>query len=182
MSAGQLPPNEIDWAYVMSFPWLRVNAALILGIVDPIPLPSPMSEDQAAWVREHAWTPALLAMDRDYPYGFHRWCDCQRGTCWNCLNNRCDICVHRQRGGPDIATTGPAVTDRRGFVIAMIVLRDTQRPCRWTCRCPCPKTGPAPTRPRKQRTTGQRAPQPSHRPAPVESPDAEPLFAIEVLD
>ncbi|HEY6117379.1 MAG TPA: DUF6248 family natural product biosynthesis protein, partial [Candidatus Dormibacteraeota bacterium] len=27
-----------------------------LGLVDPVPNPSPMSEEEGAWVREHVWT------------------------------------------------------------------------------------------------------------------------------
>lgn len=147
---------------------LRMIGAKILGILDPVPLPSPMSEDEGAWVRAHAWTDGLREIEARYPHGFHRWCSCQRGTCWNCLNDRCDICVHRQRGGPDVDEHEPSgsVTDARGYVVALIVLRDGQRPCRWMCRCPCPKTGPAPAPPRKARTLSTSRPAPVSEPAP----------------
>ena len=70
---------------------------------------------------------------------------CQHGTCWNCHAGRCDLCVHRQKRGPDICDGG-TVTDTHGYVVARIVYAPHQRPCRWVCRCPCPKTGPMPPR------------------------------------
>ncbi len=152
----------VDWERLAEVPLLRLHAALILGICDPVPMPSPMSEADGAWVREHAWTSALRKIDEPYPYGLYRWCLCQSGTCWNCLVGRCDLCVHRQQGGPDISGHGPArtITDSRGFVVAVFVLRDGERPCRWTCRCPCPKTGLVPDGPAavvgRSRLTGDR--------------------------
>lgn len=44
MSADLLPRPAVDWALIASKPVLRIHAALILGICDPIPMPSPMSE------------------------------------------------------------------------------------------------------------------------------------------
>lgn len=138
---------------------LRMHAALIMGITDPIPMPSPMPEAEGAWVRANAWTDALRAIEAAYPRGFYQWCSCQRGTCWNCLNGRCDICVHRQRGGPDIDDDAGWVTNGHGFVRGRVVHRKGQRPCRWTCRCACPKTGPAP-RGTAVRTPARRDPDP----------------------
>lgn len=126
--------GEVDWRHVLKSPWLRVNAAMILGICDPVLMPSPMSEEEGAWVREHAWTPGLRAIEDVYPYGIHRWCACQSGWCWNCLNKRCDICVHRQHA-PEADVDAGTITDRHGYVVALIVHLPHQKPCRWVCKC-----------------------------------------------
>ncbi|WP_455357189.1 DUF6248 family natural product biosynthesis protein [Streptomyces sp. SYSU K217416] len=42
--------------------------------------PSPMSEEEGAWVRANAWTKGLRRIEDD-PRGFHRWCSCERGIC-----------------------------------------------------------------------------------------------------
>src|SRR5690606_36601522 len=78
---------------------LNFQGALIMGIIDPVPNASPMPEEAGAWVREHVWPAHFQQEESRYPFGFHRWSMCERGTCWNCLNGRCDICVHRQKGG-----------------------------------------------------------------------------------
>ena len=132
--------GEVDWEHVSTTPLLRLHGALIMGIIDPVLMPSPMSEEEGAWVRQNAWTKWLREIEDVYPYGFHRWCDCQRGTCWNCLNKRCDICVHRQTPLKPEADAG-TITDRRGYVAARIVHRPEQRPCRWVCKCPCEQRG-----------------------------------------
>ncbi|GAA1614233.1 hypothetical protein GCM10009733_008030 [Nonomuraea maheshkhaliensis] len=139
-------PGDVDWEHVAKTPLLRFHAALILGIVDPTLMPSPMSEAQGEWVRQNAWTKALRAIENVYPYGIHRWCRCQAGTCWNCLSKRCAICVHRQHS-PKKDDAAGTVTDRRGFVIGVIVHLPHQKPCTWVCKCLCRQRGAIPSAP-----------------------------------
>ncbi|KUL73939.1 MULTISPECIES: DUF6248 family natural product biosynthesis protein [unclassified Streptomyces] len=126
---------------------LNFQAALIMGIIDPVPNASPMPEEAGAWVREHVWPEHIQQIERKYPHGFARWSMCERGTCWNCLNGRCDICVHRQRGGPDVDRNQDWVTNHQGIAVARLILRPDGEPCVWWCRCACLKDGPAPARP-----------------------------------
>jgi hypothetical protein len=171
--------DTIDWERLRALPSLCLHRTLLLGLADPIPMPSPMSEEEGAWVREHITPPARRLIDKGYPFGFDRWCYCQRGTCWNCLNRRCDLCVHRQQGGPDVADDAGAVTDSSGYMVARIVLRDDQKPCRWVCRCPCAKTGPAPDRPRRPRKNAH-TPEASPEALPPEAPAADQDALFEV--
>lgn len=135
--------GEVDWEHVAKTPLLRLHGALILGIVDPVLMTSQMSEREGRWVRENAWTDALRKIDDVYPYGFRRWCSCQSGTCWNCLNKRCDICVHRQNPPKADADAG-VITDQKGFIVARILNLPEQRPCRWVCKCTHKPTLPRP--------------------------------------
>ncbi|MDA5279875.1 DUF6248 family natural product biosynthesis protein [Streptomyces sp. Isolate_45] len=137
---------------------LTLHRALHLGIVDPVATkPSSgreMSEATAAWVRGTVW-PAYLRkgeeIDEGYPWGFTRWSQCERGTCWNCLNGRCDLCIHRQQGGPAVETVETdGVYFPDGRVVADLILRPDGGPCVWWCRCPCPKDGLAPEKPRRR--------------------------------
>ncbi len=93
---------------------LNFQGALIMGIIDPVPNASPMPEEAGAWVREHVWPEHFHKIERKYPHGFARWSMCERGTCWNCLSGRCDICVHRQKGGPDVDDNRDSVTNHQG--------------------------------------------------------------------
>ncbi|MGW2111943.1 DUF6248 family natural product biosynthesis protein, partial [Streptomyces sp. NPDC001948] len=74
---------------------LRLMGASIMGILDPVPssVPSPMTNDEAAWVRANAWTKGLRRIEDAYPRGFFRWCSCERGTCHPCA-------VRAPRGRP----------------------------------------------------------------------------------
>lgn len=139
---------------------LNFQAALIMGIIDPVPNSSPMPEDAGAWVREHAWPEHIQQIERKYPHGFARWSMCERGTCWNCLSGRCDICVHRQKGGPDVDSNQDWVTDHRGRNVARLIPRPGGEPCVWWCRCACPKDGPAPARRAKSKPAPPTAPEP----------------------
>ncbi|MFD9047776.1 DUF6248 family natural product biosynthesis protein [Streptomyces zaomyceticus] len=123
---------------------LNLQGALILGIVDPVPGASPMSEAEGAWVREEVWPAYLQASERKYPFGFARWATCERGTCWNCLYGRCDLCVHRQQGGPHVDDNTDWVRSTRGRCIAELILRPGGELCVWWCRCPCPNDGSTP--------------------------------------
>ncbi|MCX3059568.1 DUF6248 family natural product biosynthesis protein [Streptomyces beihaiensis] len=165
---------------------LNLHGALIMGIVDPVPNPSPMSEAEGAWVREHVWPEHFREIDRKYPFGFQRWSMCERGTCWNCLNHRCDLCVHRQEGGPAVDDNTDWVWAPGGFALARLIVRPGGEPCVWWCRCPCPKTGEAPAKPERRRTVPQPAQElPPPRPAPAvtrRAPDTHPaLFDVELM-
>ncbi|MBQ0953847.1 DUF6248 family natural product biosynthesis protein [Streptomyces sp. RK76] len=121
--------------------WLRYVGASIMGILDPIPaaLPSPMSDEEGAWVRANAWTTALRRIDTAYPHGFHRWCSCERGTCHPCRSGHHDQCI--SANGPRVDEDAGTMTDRDGFVVAVIRYRSGERRCRWNC--PCIHTAPA---------------------------------------
>lgn len=154
---------------------LNFQGALIMGIIDPVPNASPMPEEAGAWVREHVWPEHFQQIERKYPHGFARWSMCERGTCRNCLSGRCDLCVHRQKGGPDIDDNLGYVTNHRGRTVARLILRPGGEPCVWWCRCACPKDGPAPARP-----AAKTKPAPAARaeaPAPAPAPAATPVRA-----
>ncbi|QRV58731.1 hypothetical protein I6J40_34220 [Streptomyces californicus] len=51
---------------------LNFQAGLIMGIIDPVPNLSPMSEAEGEWVREQVWPAFLTDIDRKYPFGFWR--------------------------------------------------------------------------------------------------------------
>ncbi|WP_435109763.1 DUF6248 family natural product biosynthesis protein [Nocardiopsis synnemataformans] len=177
--------TEDEWAHVRRTPHLRLIGSLIMGIVDPVDLPSPldepMSEEDAAWVREHAWTPGLRAIERVYPWGFHRWCSCQRGTCWNCLNYRCDICVHRQLGGAQVDTGAGVITTGAGYVAGELLHHEKQAPCRWLCRCPCDKTSSADPAPEAAPPDSDPEPRRPARGRRAMPSTATPLFDLEDL-
>ncbi|MGW0297448.1 DUF6248 family natural product biosynthesis protein [Streptomyces anthocyanicus] len=118
--------------------WLRYVGASIMGILDPIPaaLPSPMSDEEGAWVRANAWTKALRRIDTAYPHGFHRWCSCERGTCHPCRSGHHDQCI--SANGPRVDEDAGTMTDRDGFVVAVIRYRSGERPCQWNCPCTHP--------------------------------------------
>ncbi|WP_455361276.1 DUF6248 family natural product biosynthesis protein [Streptomyces sp. SYSU K21746] len=145
---------------------LNFQGALIMGIIDPVPNASPMSEDEGAWVREQVWPGYFQEIDRKYPFGFHRWATCERGTCWNCLSGRCELCVHRQEGGPHVDDNTDWVHDTRGRCVAKVILRPDDEPCVWWCRCPCPRGGSVPAEPA----------------APVEAGAAPVKAAVDRLD
>lgn len=134
-----------DYQAIQDTALLNLQGALILGIADPVPNPSPMSEDEGAWVREHVWPGHFQTIERRYPFGFHRWSNCERGTCWNCLAGRCDLCVHRQEGGPHVDDNADWVCSSRGRCVARLIPRPAGERCVWWCRCACPKDGPAPS-------------------------------------
>lgn len=153
-----LTPEERETVHATAA--LNFQGGLIVGIIDPVPNPSPMSEAEGAWVRERVWPRFLTDIDGKYPWGFWRWANCERGTCWNCLSRRCDLCVHRQEGGPhvDDSTDTDWVHDSRGLGVAKFILRPDGAACVWWCRCPCAKTGPAPDRPARGRMGKKEAP------------------------
>ncbi|MFJ3310871.1 DUF6248 family natural product biosynthesis protein [Streptomyces sp. NPDC086549] len=106
-----------------------------MGILDPVPstVPSPMTEVEGAWVRANAWTKGLRKIEDAYPHGFHRWCSCERGICHPCGSGHHDQCV--SAGGPRVDKDAGTMTDRGGFVVAVIQYGPGERPCRWICPC-----------------------------------------------
>ncbi|MFI2070989.1 DUF6248 family natural product biosynthesis protein, partial [Streptomyces mirabilis] len=162
-----LTPEERE--RVQDMPLLNLQGALIMGITDPVPNASPMSEDAGAWVREHAWPAHFQPTEDRYPFGFHRWSMCERGTCWNCLSGRHDICVHRQKGGPDVDRNREWVTNHQGRTVAEFIPRPGGEPCVWWCRCECPKDGPAPARPAGKKKPAPAGPPTAPEPASVQA-------------
>jgi hypothetical protein len=140
-----LTPEERE--IVRGISALNFQGGLLMGIIDPVPNPSPMGEDEGAWVREQVWPAFLTEIDRKYPFGFWRWSMCERGTCRNCLGGRCDLCVHRQKGGPHVDGNIEWVHGSRGQCVAKLIVRPDDERCVWWCRCPCPKDDSAPAEP-----------------------------------
>lgn len=150
---------------------LNLQGAMLLGIIDPVPNLSPMPEEAGEWVREHVWPAHFQVIERKYPFGFHRWSMCERGTCWNCHSGWHDLCVHRQKGGPTVDDNWDWVTNHEGNTVAEFIPRPGGEPCVWWCRCECPKDGPAPARAKKPK------PAPPAAPAPVPVQAAAPSRA-----
>ncbi|MEU6610299.1 DUF6248 family natural product biosynthesis protein [Streptomyces shenzhenensis] len=119
----------------MTTTWLRYVGASIMGILDPVPstAASPMTEEEGAWVRANAWTKALRKIDDAYPHGFHRWCSCEAGLCHSCRTGHHDQCI--SAGSPRVDEHAGTMTDRGGFVVAVICYGPGQQPCRWICPC-----------------------------------------------
>lgn len=175
--------TEQEWKVVRGLPALCLHRALFLGLVDPVPAPSPMSEEDGAWVREHAWLRFHRELEKGYPWGYWRYGHSERGTCWNCLNRRCDLCVHRQQCGPSVDDGVDWVTNHRGHTIAtFLTVAPGQRPCSWACRCPCPKTAETPPHGRPEPTTADTGPPlrqpPALPPPPLPEGWEQPLLPI----
>ncbi|WP_435113369.1 DUF6248 family natural product biosynthesis protein [Nocardiopsis synnemataformans] len=168
--------TETEMDRVRSIPQLGLHRALLLGLVDPTPNPSPMSEAAGEWVRAHAWPTWMRAFEQGYPFGYWRWSICERGTCWNCWASRCDLCVHRQQGRPSVDDNLDRLHNHRGHPIAPVIARPHEQECVWVCRCPCTKKGHIVT------TEGDNEGEipghavPRRRPAPT---GIDPLFDLE---
>ncbi|MFJ1839970.1 DUF6248 family natural product biosynthesis protein [Streptomyces sp. NPDC088175] len=147
---------------------LRLMGASIMGILDPIPstVPSPVTEDEAAWIRANAWPKALRRIENAYPHGFFRWCSCERGTCHPCATGRHDQCDSAD--GPRADEDAGTITDRHGFVVAVVQHGPAQRPCRRVCPCTHPAVETAVTSARQERPPGRRTPPSSGWPAAAE--------------
>lgn len=116
----------------------------------PTPRLEPMSDQAAAWVREHAWTAEMRHLNETRP-DYYPTCSCQQGPCHQCTRGAHDRCrpklqhsreamvcdrtgvafaafaepyAHRTIDGPPLPT-----------VVAQVWLAD--RVCRWTCPCTC---------------------------------------------
>lgn len=97
-----------------------------------------MRPEEAAWVREHAWTPQMRAQPVWLPgtstatYDKAKalaQCDCQVGLCFHCATDRHSAC-HRKRFGR------PHPED----YLADVPVWYADRTCRSLCPCPCPRT------------------------------------------
>jgi len=133
---------------------LRRTVPPPLGISRPA---SEMTEDEAAWIREHAWTNPLRRQYEAHPSYTLR-CACQGGPSQWCAAGRHDDCP------PSDAQTWweTLICDRTGLSpvwldepyrnptpgltgahcqrLAMVWLAD--RECRWACDCPCHRQDP----------------------------------------
>ena len=185
MTMRQRPQRQLtgaDHEVLARVETLCFHRMLHLGLVDPVPNPSPMSEAEGTWVREHAWHGFHHHIDDGYAWGFWRWAFCEKGTCWNCLAGRCEWCMHRQKGGPDRCDNTDWVHNHRGLPVARFILRPGGEPCVWWCRCPCAKTGPAPARPAR-RPKAEAAPAAKTRQqAPATERRQASLFETELTD
>ncbi|MGV9654152.1 DUF6248 family natural product biosynthesis protein [Streptomyces sp. NPDC003554] len=135
-------PNSVRRRHMTTL--LRLIGASIMGILDPVPSSTtfPMSEAEGAWVRANAWTKGLRRIEDAYPHGFHRWCSCERGICHPCGSGHHEQCV--SVNGPRLHEYAGTITDRGGFVVAVIQYGRGQQPCRWLCPCPHPLDDAAP--------------------------------------
>jgi hypothetical protein len=100
----------------------------------PYPGPPPMSEEAAAWVREHVWTKGMRKTFAAVPDHYLK-CACQFGTAYWCQNGQHGRCA---RGEPlrqwetavlRYGGTQPAIG------VSEVWLAD--RVCMWRCKCNC---------------------------------------------
>ncbi|MFI6909898.1 DUF6248 family natural product biosynthesis protein [Nonomuraea sp. NPDC050394] len=118
-----------------------------------------MTPDEAAWVREHAWTERMRHVETTAWPGHYTQCACQRLDCHPCTHNQHNRCTR----GPRQSREG-MIADRTGVhpacfaqpyqhvtidgpprptPVAQVWLAD--RVCRWSCPCPCGRpTAPKP--------------------------------------
>ncbi len=64
------PMPSTDWAKLRGTDWLVLHHMILLGIADMVANPSPKPEEEALWVRQHAFAAHHPAMERAYPNGF----------------------------------------------------------------------------------------------------------------
>lgn len=106
---------------------------------------APLTSDEAAWIREHAWPGWMRTMDGDYARGcfLFRMCMCELGACVSCSKPepRHDLCLTRQHSGRPLGwdmsvwswTAGRLAVHGRSVAVVTIAGRS----CRWTCPCGC---------------------------------------------
>ncbi len=94
-----------------------------------------MTPDEAAWVRDNAWSDALRTINGDYEDGwfFYRACHCQLGVCVPCETGRCDRCLTRQHEGRRLGDGGSVL---KGMYPCARVY-DARYDCHWLCPCDC---------------------------------------------
>lgn len=157
-------------------PRLTFHKVLLMGLGDPVPNPSPMSEWEGEWVRQHVWPRWMRTIDDPYPFGFWRWTNCQRGRCWNCMSKRCDLCIHRHQEGPKVSRAPDHMYNQHGRQVAPILRPDNNPECVWMCRCECPTgSGNVTT---ECDTSQVKAPKPPPRSTPAPA-GMDPLFDLE---
>lgn len=111
-----------------------------------------MTDEEAAWIREHVWTQPMRKTHREVP-GYYSTCACQYGVTSWCQHGQCGRC---HRGAPLPGPAGyvggpggqavmvfaepyehptPSATGSHKTSMAMFWLAD--RVCRWVCPCTC---------------------------------------------
>lgn len=119
-----------------------------------------MSEHEARWVRDEAWTKKMRKAYESTP-GYVRFCACQWGPTGHCKADNHTACQHTAAephrspeayvcasdgagvlsfAEPYVHTTGSATGPKREQA-AMVWLAD--RACRWRCPCDCHTRSPA---------------------------------------
>ncbi|WP_433235400.1 DUF6248 family natural product biosynthesis protein [Streptosporangium sp. CA-135522] len=115
-----------------------------------------MTEEAAAWIRQHVWTDGMRRVEYEVRPGFYTRCGCQRDVCHQCrcgVHERCNAIPRQSHEGmiADKTGTHPACFKEpykhvtvdgapRPTVVAQVWLAD--RICRWACRCDCAGTLP----------------------------------------
>ncbi|NRQ40687.1 hypothetical protein HII36_54090 [Nonomuraea sp. NN258] len=106
-----------------------------------------MTPEQAAWVREHAWLPAMRRQPYWLPGGGTTYdqgaalavCACMEGICWQCRSGRHEFCDRRRiKPGPEWW-----IQNRPLDYITPTAVWIAGRACRSLCPC-CPDGPPPP--------------------------------------
>jgi hypothetical protein len=114
----------------------------------------PLTEQAAAWIRDHAWPPRMRGTFLT-AVGFYSTCLCQNRRSHHCARDRHDMCIgtlsgfHTIIGRPDGSVAEfpdpyrhptESATGPQHETAALVWLAD--RVCRWVCPCSC-HTAPA---------------------------------------
>lgn len=106
-----------------------------------------MTAEEAAWVREHAWTVAMRRQWRQIP-AVYSMCPCQYGPCGRCAAGECESCSCLVGGAEWAAARAdvPAgyVEDHRGYIPALGGAGSWavwEAGVRHDSRCPCHRHG-----------------------------------------
>lgn len=97
-------------------------------------LAKPMSEETAAWVREHAWTAGMRKLFGAVP-GHYLKCACQSGIAYRCQEGQHSQCAR----GESLRQPETAVHLRDGMrpAIGTSAVWIADRVCVWRCKCDC---------------------------------------------
>ncbi|WP_372672625.1 DUF6248 family natural product biosynthesis protein [Amycolatopsis kentuckyensis] len=127
----------------------------------------PMSEEDAAWIRDTVWPKQLRAVHASAPK-FHLRCACQYGVTGHCASN--DGHEECQFAKPDATPQRSSetwITRKDGTVINGAEVWLADRVCRWSCPCECGHKPPKKKRKAKRRTRpALPAPKVAQAPAP----------------
>lgn len=124
-----------------------------------------MTDVEAAWIREHAWTKTMRATYKSTPAFYHH-CACQWSRCGSCDRGEHSNCIHGPRGYQPFPSSEGYITNSRQHVLgwperfnhpsrsatgwhrdsaAYVWLAD--RRCIWSCPCECRAAEPAQPQP-----------------------------------